>query len=200
MTARKRKILIVDDDPAMRESVDVMLESWGFDVLQADDARQARELVERHDPDIVISDVVMPEISGLELLRDLKSGNSQRPVLLVTAQGSINMAVEAMKEGARDFLTKPLDFKNLKALLDDAEREIELRRKAKRLATNVDSEGPFGDFVGASKPMREVFNLIEMVACRDVSVIVTGESGTGKELVARSIHRLSPRADRPFVA
>jgi DNA-binding NtrC family response regulator len=199
MTARKRKILIVDDDPAMRESVDIMLESWGFDVLQADDARLARELVERHDPDIVISDVVMPEISGLELLRELKSGNSQRPVLLVTAQGSINMAVEAMKEGARDFLTKPLDFKNLKALLDDAEREIELRRKAKRLSTNVDSEA-LGDFVGASKPMREVFNLIEMVAGRDVSVIITGESGTGKELVARSIHRLSSRADKPFVA
>ena len=143
----------------------------------------------------------MPEISGLELLRDLKAGNPQRPVLLITARGSIDMAVEAIKQGARDFLTKPVtDFTKLKALLDDAEREIELRRKTRRLATNVETEGLFGDFVGASKPMREVFNLIEMVAGRDVSVIMTGESGTGKELVARAIHRLSARADKPFVA
>ena len=201
MTARKRKVLIVDDDPAMLESFDVLLQSWGFDVLQAGHAKEAKELVDRHDPDIVISDVVMPEISGLELLRDLKAGNAQRPVLLITARGSIDMAVEAIKQGARDFLTKPVtDFTKLKALLDDAEREIELRRKTRRLATNVETEGLSGEFVGASKPMREVFNLIEMVASRDVSVIITGESGTGKELVARSIHQLSARADKPFVA
>ena len=201
MTARKRKVLIVDDDPAMLESFDVLLQSWGFDVLQAGHAKEAKELVDRHDPDIVISDVVMPEISGLELLRDLKAGNAQRPVLLITARGSIDMAVEAIKQGARDFLTKPVtDFTKLKALLDDAEREIELRRKTRRLATNVETEGLSEEFVGASKPMREVFNLIEMVASRDVSVIITGESGTGKELVARSIHQLSARADKPFVA
>jgi DNA-binding NtrC family response regulator len=201
MTARKRKILMVDDDPAMRESFDVLLQSWGFDVLQAADAREAKELVDRHDPDIVITDVVMPEISGLELLRDLKAGNPQRPVLLITARGSIDMAVEAIKQGARDFLTKPVtDFTKLKALLDDAEREIELRRKTKRLSTNIETEGLFGEFVGASKAMREIFSLIEMVSFRDVSVIVTGESGTGKELVARAIHRMSPRGDKPFVA
>src|SRR5436190_111412 len=163
MTTRKRKILIVDDDPAMRESFDVLLQSWGFEVLQAGDAREAREIVERHDPDIVISDVVMPEVSGLELLRELKAGNPQRPVLLITARGSIDMAVEAIKEGARDFLTKPVtDFQKLKVLLEDAEREIELRRKTKRLATKAESEGSFGNFVGASKPMRDVFSLIEM--------------------------------------
>jgi DNA-binding NtrC family response regulator len=201
MTARKRKILVVDDDAAMRESFDVLLQNWGFDVLQAADAREAKELADRNDPDIVISDVVMPEISGLELLRDLKKGNPHRPVLLITARGSIDMAVEAIKQGARDFLTKPVtDFTKLKALLDDAEREIELRRKAKRLVSNVETEGLFGEFVGASKPMREVFDLIEMVAGRDVSVIVTGDSGTGKELVARAIHRLSPRCDKPFIA
>jgi len=201
MTARKRKVLIVDDDPAMLESFDMLLQSWSFDVLQAGDAKEAKELVDRHDPDIVITDVVMPEISGLELLRDLKAGNPQRPVLLITARGSIDMAVEAIKQGARDFLTKPVtDFTKLKALLDDAEREIELRRKTKRLSSTLETEGLSVEFVGASKPMREVFNLIEMVASRDVSVIITGESGTGKELVARSIHRLSARSDKPFVA
>ena len=95
---------------------------------------EATQIVEKQDPDIVITDVVMPEISGLELLRTLKAGDPNRPVLLVTAQGSIDMAVEAMKQGARDFLTKPLtDLPKLQALLEDAERELEMRRKAKRL-------------------------------------------------------------------
>jgi DNA-binding NtrC family response regulator len=162
---------------------------------------EAEGIVERQDPDIVISDVVMPEISGLELLRKLKAGDPHRPVLLVTAQGSIDMAVEAMKAGARDFLTKPVtDLPKLKSLLDDAEREIELRRKARRLASRLESSGPGSDFVGGSKAMREVFDLIESVANRDVYVMITGESGTGKELVARNIHRLSRREGKPFIA
>lgn len=201
MAARKKKILIVDDDPGIRASLAVLLQSWGFEVLQACDAGEATRSVEREDPDIVISDVVMPEISGLELLRTLKAGDPHRPVLLVTAQGSIDMAVEAMKQGARDFLTKPLtDLPKLKALLDDAESEIELRRKAKKLSERAETEGGLGDFVGTSKGMREVFELIESVAARDVSVMITGESGTGKELVARSIHRLSRREGKPFIA
>jgi len=201
VTARKRKVLIVDDDPGIRASLAVILQSWGFEPLQASNAPEATEVVERQDPDIVISDVVMPETSGLELLRHLKSGDPHRPVLLITAQGSIDMAVEAMKQGARDFLTKPLtDLPKLKSLLDDAEREIELRRKAKRLTTRIETEGGLSDFVGTSNPMREVFALIESVAQRDVSVMITGESGTGKEVVARSIHRLSRREAKPFVA
>lgn len=201
MTARKRKILIVDDDPGMRASLAVLLQKWGFEALQAADAAEATQIVERHDPDIVITDVVMPEVSGLELLRELKAGDPHRPVLLITAQGSIDMAVEAMKHGARDFLTKPLtDLPKLKALLDDAERELELRLKTKRLATRAETSPIGGDFVGSSKGMREVFDLIQSVAARDVSVMITGESGTGKEMVARSIHRLSRRESKAFIA
>jgi DNA-binding NtrC family response regulator len=201
VTARKKKILVVDDDAGIRASLVVLLQSWGFEVLQACDAAEAGEIVDRQDPDIVITDVVMPEVSGLELLQSLKAGDPHRPVLLITAQGSIDMAVEAMKQGARDFLTKPLtDLPKLKALLDDAERELEMRRKARRLSVRVESEGGINDFVGSSKVMREVFELIENVAVRDVSVMITGESGTGKELVARSIHRLSRRDNKPFVA
>ena len=200
MTARKRKILVVDDDAGIRESLEVLLGSWGFEVLQASDAMKATDLVERHDPDIVITDVVMPEISGLELLRKLKAGNPHRPVLLFTAQGSIDMAVEAMKQGARDFLTKPItDLPKLKALLDDAEQEIELRRKAKRLSSKTQGDSGLTDFIGVSKSMREVFDLINNVAGRDVCVMITGESGTGKEVVARSIHRLSRRDTKPFI-
>jgi len=201
MTARNRKILVVDDDPGIRASLTVLLQSWGFESLEAGDAAEATVIVERQDPDIVISDVVMPETSGLELLRTLKAGDPHRPVLLITAQGSVDMAVEAMKQGARDFLTKPLtDLPKLKALLDDAERELELRRKAKRLSARVEEERGFGDFIGTSKAIREVFQFIESVAQRDVSVMITGESGTGKEVAARTIHRMSRRESKPFVA
>jgi DNA-binding NtrC family response regulator len=201
VTARKRKILVVDDDPGIRASLAVLLQSWGFETLQASDATEATKYVERQDPDIVITDLVMPEISGLDLLRNLKAGDPHRPVLLITAQGSIDIAVEAMKQGARDFLTKPLnDLPKLKALLDDAERELEMRRKAKRLTARVEEDGSVGDFVGASRAIREVFQFIESVAQRDVPVMITGESGTGKEVVARTIHRLSRREGKPFLA
>lgn len=201
MTARKRKILVVDDDAGIRASLGVILQNWGFEALQASDAAEAIRLVERQDPDIVITDLVMPETSGLDLLRSLKAGDPHRPVLLITAQGNIDVAVEAMKLGARDFLTKPLtDLPKLKALLDDAERELEMRRKARRLTARIEENGGLGDFVGVSKAIREVFELIESVAQRDVSVMITGESGTGKEVVARTIHKMSRREDKPFVA
>jgi len=201
VTARKRKILVVDDDAGIRSSLGVLLQSWGFETLLASDASEALYMVEKQEPDIIISDVVMPEVSGLELLRTLKAGDPHRPVLLITAQASIDTAVEAMKQGARDFLTKPLtDLPKLKALLDDAERELELRRKARRLTARIEDEGGIGDFVGISKAIREVYQLIESVAERDVSVMITGESGTGKEVVARTIHKLSRREAKPFIA
>jgi DNA-binding NtrC family response regulator len=201
VTARKRKILIVDDDPGIRASLSVLLQSWGYEPLQAADAAEGARIAEKQEPDIVITDLVMPETSGLELLKKLKTGDPHRPVLLITAQGSIDIAVEAMKQGARDFLTKPLtDLPKLKTLLDDAEKELEMRRKAKRLAARVDEEGGLGDFVGASKQIREVFQMIESVAQRDVSVMITGESGTGKEVVARTVHKMSRRESKPFLA
>jgi DNA-binding NtrC family response regulator len=201
MTARRKTILVVDDDPSICESFDSMLGSWGFEVLQAGHADEAMRLVDRYAPDIVISDVVMPETSGIELLRQLKVGDPYRPVLLITAQGSIDMAVEAIKQGAMDFLTKPVtDLVRLKSLLDQAEKEIEMHRKARRLAARAEREGGHAAFVGSNKAMREVFELISNVAQRDVSVMITGESGTGKELVARSIHEHSARRMKPFVA
>jgi DNA-binding NtrC family response regulator len=191
----------VDDDAGIRASLSVLLQSWGYESLQASNATEAMYVVERQDPDIVITDLVMPETSGLDLLRTVKTGDPHRPVLLITAQGSVDIAVEAMKQGARDFLTKPLtDLPKLKALLDDAERELEMRRKARRLTARVEEDGAVGDFVGASKAIREVFQFIESVAQRDVPVMITGESGTGKEVVARTIHRLSRREAKPFLA
>ena len=179
----------------------MILQSWGFEALQAPNADEATRIAERQEPDIVITDLVMPETSGMELLKKLKAGDPHRPVLLITAQGSIDIAVEAMKQGARDFLTKPLtDLPKLKSLLEDAERELEMRRKAKRLNARIEEDSGLGDFVGASKAIREVFQLIESVAQRDVSVMITGESGTGKEVAARTIHKMSRRESKPFLA
>jgi DNA-binding NtrC family response regulator len=197
---RTIKVLVVDDEAAMREVLEMRLQEWGFDVCLAGDGIEGKEKAESFDPDIVISDVIMPEVSGMDLLRDLKAGDPDRPIILVTAQASIDLAVDAMKQGALDFVTKPIDYPKLKAILQAAEQEIALRRESRRIVTQLDRGAGFGDFIGTSKAMREVYDLISSISTSDASVIITGESGTGKELAARTIHELSSRAKGPFVA
>jgi DNA-binding NtrC family response regulator len=198
-TRRKTKVLIVDDEPAIREVLEMILQEWGYDVRLAVDGAEAKELVESYDPDIVISDVVMPQLSGLDLLRCLKAGNPSRPVILVTAHASIDRAVESMKQGAQDFITKPMDYPKLRAILKAAESDIETRQTSRKLTSQLERGSGFGEFVGTSKAMREVYDLIQSLSSSDASAIITGESGTGKELAARTIHRLSKRADGPFI-
>ena len=200
MNQRTTRILVVDDEAAMREVLEMRLQAWGYDVCLAEDGIEGKELVESQDPDIVISDVIMPQISGMELLELLKAGDSARPVILVTAQATIDLAVEAMKRGAQDFITKPIDYSKLRMILEAAEREVGLRRESRRLASQLERGAGFGDFVGTSKAMREVYELISSIASSDAAVIVTGESGTGKELAARTIHQLSSRSKGPFIA
>ncbi|MDR0843153.1 MAG: sigma-54 dependent transcriptional regulator [Acidobacteriota bacterium] len=200
MSSRAMKILVVDDEAAMREVVAMRLEGWGYEVATAEDGVEGEEKARSANPDIVISDVVMPGVSGLELLRLLKSGNPTRPVILFTAQATVDLAVEAMKQGAHDFITKPIDYPKLKMILEAAGRELLERRESHRLSSQLEQGGGFGDFVGDSKAMREIYGLIENIARSDASVIVTGESGTGKELAARTIHNLSRRAKEPFIA
>jgi DNA-binding NtrC family response regulator len=194
------KILVVDDEAAMREVIEMRLTEWGFEVRLAEDGIQGQELAESYDPDIVISDVVMPQMTGMELLRALKAGKPERPIILVTAQATVDLAVDAMKQGASDFVTKPIDYPKLKLTLQEKEQEIELRRESRRMASQLDRGAGFGDFVGTSKEMRGVYALIENIAHSDASIIITGESGTGKELAARTIHALSDRARGPFIA
>jgi len=199
-TQRRTKVLIVDDEPAIREVLEMILQEWGYDVRLASDGAEAKDLVESYDPEIVISDVVMPQLSGLDLLRCLKAGNSNRPVILVTAHASIDLAVESMKQGAQDFITKPMDYPKLRAILKAAESDIEMRQTSRKLTSQLERGSGFGEFVGSSKPMSEVYDLIQSLSTTDASAIVTGESGTGKELAARTIHRLSKRASGPFIA
>jgi two-component system response regulator HydG len=125
---RSLKILVVDDEAAMREVLQMRLQEWGFEVCLAEDGVEGKKLAESFDPDIVISDVVMPHVSGMDLLRSLKTGDPLRPVILVTAQAGIDLAVEAMKQGAQDFVTKPIDYSKLRLILKHAEQEIDLRR------------------------------------------------------------------------
>lgn len=194
------KILVVDDDEAIREVLQMRLEQWGFEVKQASGGPEARQLVSSFHPDVVISDVVMPEISGLELLKLLKGGNVARPVILMTAHGTVDMAVEAMKAGAQDFVTKPLDYLKLKSILEESENDIRLRLESEKLSSTLEKDSGFGPFVGNSKPMLRVYEMIRDLADTGASVLITGESGTGKELVARTIHQLSSRRDAAFVA
>src|SRR5215813_4213681 len=195
---RKTKVLIVDDEPAIREVLEMILQEWGYDVRLASDGAEAKQLVESYDPEVVISDVVMPQLSGLDLLRCLKAGNPSRPVILVTAHASIDLAVESMKQGAQDFITKPMDYPKLRAILKAAESDIETRQTSRKLTSEL--ERGSGEFVGISKAMREVYDLIQSLSSSDASALITGESGTGKELAARTIHRLSKRADGTFIA
>jgi len=197
---RDFRILVVDDDPAMREVLEMRLREWGYDVAVARDGKEGRQKAEALDPDIVISDVIMPQVSGMELLRVLKAGDSSRPVILITAEASIPQAVEAMTQGAKNYIEKPIDYAKLRSLLEDTEQEIDLRRESRRLALQIETGAGFGEFVGTSRPMRKVYELIASISASDASVIVTGESGTGKELVARTIHELSPRSGGPFIA
>jgi DNA-binding NtrC family response regulator len=196
----KIKVLIVDDEPAIREVLEMILQEWGYDVRLASNGAEAKDLVETYDPEIVISDVVMPQLSGLDLLRALKTGNPNRPVILVTAHASIDLAVESMKQGAQDFITKPMDYPKLRAILKAAESDMELRQTSKKLTSQLEKGPGFGEFVGTSRVMREVYELIQSLSSSDTSAIITGESGTGKELAARTIHHLSSRAKGPFIA
>jgi DNA-binding NtrC family response regulator len=161
---------------------------------------EARTVIERHDPDLVISDVVLPDLSGLELLKHLKGQDSLRPVILITAHGSIDAAVDAMKSGADDFLTKPLDYAKLQVTVRAALEELRHRREIGRVESMLDAEPGFGALIGMSPSMREVYRLIEQLAESDASAIITGESGTGKELAARTVHDMGTRRNGPFVA
>ncbi len=194
------RILIVEDDPSARVGLEQLVRSWGFLAESASDGEEALEKVTSFRPAIVISDLVMPRLDGLGLLRALQAQGADVTTLLLTAQGTVETAVEAMKEGAYDYLTKPVDIQRLKILLDKIVERLETLREVKALRRQLREHGTFGTMIGHSAEMRKIYAVIEQAAPTGASVLITGESGTGKELVAQTIHQLSPRASFPFVA
>jgi DNA-binding NtrC family response regulator len=200
MSTRSVRILVVEDDAAMREVLQARLQFWGYQVDIAANGSEARDLVAWKDFDLVISEILLPDFSGLELLRCLKLADPHRPVILITVQASVDLAVETMKLGAQDFLTKPLDHAKLKATIESAVKEIKMRRASRRLNTRLSKINVLGEFAVVGRTMCELADLIKILANSDTPVLVTGESGTGKELVARTLHQLSSRAQGPFIA
>ncbi len=198
--AVSERVLIVEDDSAARVGLEQLVRSWGFLADSATDGEDALEKVTTFRPSIVISDLVMPRMDGLTLLRTLQNQGADVTTLLLTAQGTVETAVEAMKEGAYDYLTKPVDIQRLKILLDKIVERQETLREVKTLRRQLREHGPFGTMIGNSSEMRKIYQVVEQAAPTSASVLITGESGTGKELVAQTIHQLSPRASFPFVA
>jgi len=193
------RILVVEDEAAARVGFQQLLTSWGYLVEAAADGEEALRQVPDFRPDIVLTDLVMPRLDGLGLLRALRQAGEDATTVILTAQGTVDTAVEALKQGAYDYLAKPVDFQRLRILLDKIiERQATLR-EVKTLRRQLRERGSFGSMIGASPKMREIYRLIEQAAPTTASVLITGESGTGKELVAQTIHRLSPRVSAPWV-
>jgi two-component system response regulator AtoC/two-component system nitrogen regulation response regulator NtrX len=191
-------ILIVDDDGTARYGMRRVLED-SYRVLEAESAAAARRSIAAENPDLLLLDIEMPEESGLDLLHELKAQDKSPAVIMITAYGSEKIAVEAMKSGAYDYLPKPFEVDELRLVVEKALAHLDLAEENLRLKRQLTSEGQFGAMIGASQPMRQLFELADRVAASDVTVLIQGESGTGKELLAREIHRRSNRGAKPFV-
>ena len=195
-----QSILVVDDEAAIREVLQARLEEWGYSVLLAETGKQAEAMAQSENPDIVISDVVLPDLSGLDLIKTLALTIPATPKVLITAHGTVDTAVEAMKYGALDFLTKPLEYRKLRATLQAAVREIAEHSQVRNLEAKLESGSGLGRLVGTAGEMKRVYESIRVLADSEAPAFITGASGTGKELAARTIHELSARCEGPFVA
>ena len=193
-------ILIVDDEKNYLLVLSEVLQDEGYEVLAARDGHEALEIQKSSDLDLILTDMKMPAMDGIELLENIKALDPDLPVIMMTAHGTIDKAVEAMQKGAYSYILKPFDNERLTIYVKKAVALYQVVKDNRRLRETVESQYRFGNFIGKSKPIRDVFEMIRKVAPASATVLVEGESGTGKELVAKSIHFNSPRRDRPFIA
>src|SRR5436190_8859346 len=202
--ATRLEVLVVDDEPAIREVLSLRISDWGHAVRAVGDATDAIREIDTRSPHLVLCDVLLPGSSGLAVLHRIRERDARIPVVMITAHATIDTAVEAMKSGATDFLTKPLEWDAVRAMVAGVERSVRERHnlasmnaQLDRMTTSADA-GAIG-LVGESRAIRDLVRTVQAVASSDASAIITGESGTGKEVVARAIHTLGTRRSHPFV-
>ena len=201
MARPRLSVLVVDDDAATRDGLKALLETWGYAATAAPDGKSALDICNANLPYAVVTDLMMPGMTGLEFVEALGARAQQLAVIMVTGQGTIETAVQAIKLGAYDYLTKPLEPPKLREVLERGLKQVALAREANALRQKLESPlGSYGELIGKSPPMRQLYQRLGQIAPTDAAVLVSGESGTGKELVARTLHDLSPRRDGEFLA
>jgi DNA-binding NtrC family response regulator len=194
------RVLIVEDEENARRGYEALLQRWGLEVLGVPSAEDALARFSDYHPSVLIADVELPGIDGLTLLERLGDELASVPAIIITGKGSEERAVAAIESGAFWYIEKPLKGAILRALLNRALGKVRDQQQVAALRRQLREAGRIGELVGAAKPMQDVMRLVEQVAPSSASVLITGETGTGKEILARTLHQLSPRADRPFVA
>ncbi|MBK9293252.1 MAG: sigma-54-dependent Fis family transcriptional regulator [Oligoflexia bacterium] len=195
----KARILVVDDEESIREFLEIMLKKEGYEVTLAEDGKRAAELIKKKTFDMIISDLQMPNMSGIDLLKHVKDSNSDIVFMIITAFGTTETAVEAMKLGAYDYITKPFKIDEVRILINNALKSKHLEKENIQLKKELKKENSFSNIVGNSQAMHKIFDLINRVSHTATNVLITGESGTGKELIAKAIHYNGPLKDKPFV-
>ncbi len=195
----RKRVLLIDDDPRVRTSLKMVLEPL-YDILQASDAPEGLDVFRKDEPDLILLDVILPGTDGLAVLQMFRMESKMTPVIMLTGTKSVKTAVDAMKFGAADYLSKPFDVDELRIVIDRVLNSSELEREVKQLRAQVVQRYAFHNLIGKSQGMQEIYSKIEQVADSRTTVLITGESGTGKELVAKALHYNSARRERPFIA
>jgi DNA-binding NtrC family response regulator len=193
------KILIIDDEKSILELLSVIFKKEGYAVKTTPSSTKALDLIQKEEFDIILSDIKLPEKSGMEILKYVKENKPDIPIIMITAYGTIKQAVEALKMGALDYVVKPFNVEELKIIVSQGLEKRRLQEENIFLKKELKERYSIENMIGKSKPMRELFNLIEKIADTESTILIQGESGTGKEIAARAIHTLSQRRDRAFV-
>ena len=201
MARPRAVVLVVDDDSVTRQGLTALLQSWGYNTFDAADGAAALKSCDKELPHAIVTDLMMPGMSGLQFVESLGERVRQIAVVFVTGQATVDTAVQAIKLGAYDYLPKPLEPERLRITLEKALKQVALAREAVALRHKLESPlGSYGSLIGKSAPMRQLYQQIGQIAATDASVLISGESGTGKELVAQTLHDLSPRREATFFA
>ncbi|MBU6479647.1 MAG: sigma-54 dependent transcriptional regulator [Nitrospirae bacterium] len=195
----KKRVLLIDDEARVRASLKAVLEP-AYETIQAADAQEGLELFQKEAPHLVLLDVILPGTDGLSVLQSIRAQDRTAPVIMLTGTKSVKTAVDAMKFGAADYLSKPFDVEELRIIVERALKDQELQREVKQLRAHVVQRYAFHNLIGKSPSMQDIYTKIEQVADSRTTVLITGESGTGKELVAKALHYNSGRRERPFIA